>query len=68
MDNIFVKRLNETLKLNKMSQNELARRIGMSQSVVNNYCTGKHQPPIDILILICKELNESADYLIGLID
>jgi len=65
---IFVERLNESLKSNQMSQSELARRIKMSQVVVNNYCTGKRVPPMDILVAICKELDESADYLLGLTD
>ena len=51
-----------------MSQWELAKRIGMSQSIVNNYCTGKHEPSLDVFVAICKELGESADYLLGLVD
>ena len=35
---------------------------------VNNYCTGKREPTLDVLILICKALNESADYMLGLSD
>ncbi len=66
--NKFSERLKECLKATGVSQSELARRINMSQSVVNNYCTGKHEPPLDILILICKALGESSDYLLGLVD
>lgn len=66
--NEFKKRLNETLKENNVSQNALAQKISMSQGVVNNYCTGKREPSLDVLISICKELNVSADYLLGLID
>ncbi len=66
--NEFKKRLNETLKENNLSQNALAQKISMSQGVVNNYCTGKREPSLDVLISICKELNVSADYLLGLID
>lgn len=65
---IFCKRLKETLVAINMSQWELAKRIGMSQSIVNNYCTGKHEPSLDVLVAICKELGESADYLLGLVD
>lgn len=66
--NEFKKRLNETLKENNVSQNALAQKISMSQGVVNNYCTGKREPSLDVLVSICKELNVSADYLLGLID
>lgn len=66
--NKFSERLNEVLKNNNISQTELSKRINMSQSVVNNYCTGKREPTLDVLMLICKAINESADYIIGLKD
>ena len=66
--NKFAIRLKEILKINNMSQTDLAKKIGMSQGIVNNYCTGKREPSHDVLILICKALNESADYLLGLED
>lgn len=62
----FKERLKLSLKQNGMSQNELARRIGMSQSVVNNYCTGKREPSLETFVLICKTLEETADYMLGL--
>ena len=66
--NKFSERLKQTLKELNMSQMELAAKINMSQSVVNNYCTGKREPTLDVLILICKELGESSDYMFGLED
>lgn len=66
--NKFKERINEVLKENNLSHNQLAKKIFMSQSVVNNYCTGKRESSLDGLIAICKELNVSADYLLGLID
>lgn len=62
----FNERLRESLKINKMSQIELAKKINMSQGIVNNYCTGKREPSLDVLISICKVLDETADYLLGL--
>lgn len=64
----FSERLREALATNNMSQSQLAKKINMSQDAVSTYCTGKRKPPIDVLILICKALEESADYLLGLID
>ncbi|MBQ7579091.1 MAG: helix-turn-helix transcriptional regulator [Clostridia bacterium] len=64
--NKFSSRLKDTLKDKNLSQLALAKKIGMSQGVVNNYCTGKREPTLDVLIKICKTLNESADYLLGL--
>ena len=66
--NKFSERLKEVLKDRGVSQLALAKKIGMSQGVVNNYCTGKREPTLDVLIKICKALNESADYLLGLED
>ncbi|MBE7074801.1 MAG: helix-turn-helix transcriptional regulator [Clostridiales bacterium] len=64
--NKFSERLKQSLKENAMSQVALAKAIGMSQGVVNNYCTGKREPTLDVLILICKALGETSDYLLGL--
>ena len=66
--NKFAERLNEVLKEINMAQIELARRIKMSQAIVNNYCKGKREPSLDVLILISKEINESTDYLLGVTD
>ena len=60
--------MKEILNENNLSQVKLAQKIGMSQGVVNNYCTGKREPTLDVLIAICQELGVSADYLLGLID
>ena len=66
--NKFKERLKEVLKENHLSQNAFAQKISMSQSVVNNYCSGKREPSLDVLISICKVLNVSADYLLGITD
>lgn len=64
--NKFKERLNRMLQENKMSQIELAKKIGMSKSIISNYCSGKREPSLDALVLICQVLNENADYLLGL--
>ncbi len=51
-----------------MSQVELANKIGMSKSIISKYCLGKREPSLDALILICNALQESADYLLGIIN
>ena len=66
--NKFRERLNLVLKSANISQAELAKRTKMSKTVINNYCTGKRQPSLDSLCLICTALNESADYMLGLQD
>ncbi len=66
--NKFAERLRESLQSNGLSQTELAKKIHMSQDIVNNYCTGKREPTLEVLFLICKTIGESADYLLGLED
>ncbi len=66
--NKLAERLDEVMRARGVSRRELARRVGMSESVVSNYCTGKREPSIDVLFAICRALGESADYLIGLTD
>lgn len=64
----FAERLRDTLIGLGISQSEFARRMGMSQSIMNNYCTGRREPSLDVLVKISKELGESTDYLLGLED
>ena len=56
------------MKDNRISQIELARKINMSQQIVNSYCMGKREPSLTALCLISKALNETTDYLLGLTD
>ena len=62
----FHLRLRKILEERGVTQLGLAEKISMSQGVVNNYCTGKREPSIYVLYLICTALDVSADYLIGL--
>ncbi|MDE5756554.1 MAG: helix-turn-helix domain-containing protein [Clostridia bacterium] len=64
----FKDRLKEALAENNMSQNELAKKLFMSQAIVNNYCTGKREPSLEVFYSICKILDVSADFLLGLTD
>ena len=68
MNNKFCERFRQVLEDNGISQKAFAKKIGMSQGVINNYCTGKREPSLDALLLICKELGESADFLLGVKD
>jgi len=66
--NKFSERLKQALIDNNITQAQLAKMINMSKSIVSTYCSGKREPSLDSLILICKALNESADYLLGIKD
>ena len=61
-------KLKEARKEAKLSQKELSKRIGISQSVYSDYESGKVDPTAKVIILLCEELDLTADYLLGLED
>lgn len=65
---IFTKRFNEILKISGKTQVEIAKAIHVSKQCVTDYKTGKSVPSIETLCLLCKFLEVSADYLLGLSD
>lgn len=55
--------------LNKnMKQEELAQLIGVTQDSISLWENGKRIPDTQYIILLCKALDISADYLLGLED
>lgn len=64
----FKDRFNEILKEQKIRQIDIARALNVSKQCINDYTTGKIKPSIDMLYLLCKYLDVSADYLLGLTD
>lgn len=63
---IFSERLKQTMKERNITQTQLAKILGLSQSVISCYCSGKKEPCLESLASICKALNETSDYLLGL--
>lgn len=66
MEEIFTLRFREELKNSGIKQNELAKQIGISKQCVSDFKSGRAFPSIQTLTLICKHLDVSADYLLGL--
>ena len=64
--NQFAARLTELLNENKISKRELAKRIDVSATSVSDWSTGKIQPTVENLYLICEYFQVSADYMLGL--
>lgn len=64
----FKERFYECLKYSDVKQIELAKAANVSKQCISDYKSGKSVPSIDTLYLICKYLDVSADYLIGLED
>lgn len=47
----------------KLSQEELAKRIGVSRQTINMIENGSYNPTLQLCIKICKELNKKLDEL-----
>ncbi len=67
-DQAFKTRLKEELENSKLTVKQLAEKIGVSPEMVTQYYTTKKLPKLDTFAKICKVLNVSADYLLGLSD
>lgn len=62
---IFPERLSYLMKIEKLSQSELARKIGISQSAICNWLNGKKEPSIESLWKLADYFDVTVDYLIG---
>lgn len=56
--------LAEALKQRTMTQEELANRIGVNQSMISHYITGRSMPALDTLSRICTELDLDANEIL----
>lgn len=65
----FYERLRSTRVVRGLTQEELAKQMGWGErSNVSRLESGKHIPRADTLALLCRVLDVSADYLLGLRD
>lgn len=62
----FGQRLKAALNSRHMMQKELAEKVGVNEMAISRYIHGGRIVSVPILIEICKALNVSADYLLGL--
>ena len=68
MNETIKKRLSEEIKNSGMTTGEIAKRVGISSEMVTQYCTTKKLPRLDTFARLCKELDLSSDYILGLRD
>ncbi len=68
MYEIFKKRLKEEIKLSGMTNIELAEKIGVSPEMVTQYYTTCKMPSLSTFEKLCRALDVSADYLLGITD
>ena len=62
---ILPERLSYLMRIEKLSQSELARKIGISQSAICNWLNGKKEPSIESLWKLADYFDVTVDYLIG---
>ena len=65
---LFGERLLNTRKKKKISQDELAKKIGVHAPVIGRYERDEVKPSIETAFKIAKALEVSLDYLTGLSD
>lgn len=52
----------------KMTQEQLATRLGLVKASISAYEQGTKYPSLEVLVNMCQVFNVSADYLLGLSD
>ena len=62
---IYPERLSYLMRIEKLSQSELARKNGISQSAICNWLNGKKEPSIESLWKLADYFDVTVDYLIG---
>lgn len=68
MNNKFSKRLYELRKELNLSQNELAKKISVTQKAVDFWEKGINEPKASYIINLANLFDVSTDYLLGLED
>lgn len=61
----YTERIKDLMNEERISQAELARSVGISQSAVCNWLNGKKEPSIDSLWRLADFFDVSVDYIIG---
>ena len=56
--------LAEALKQRTITQEELAKKIGVNQSMISHYITGRSMPALDTLSRICSILDLDANEIL----
>lgn len=61
-------RLREVRKKKHYTMKQLGEMVGLSESTISLYETGKHEPDHATLVRIARILDTSVDYLLGVSD
>ena len=68
MEKLIKQRLIEELAACKLTKIEIAKKVGVSPEMITQYITTKKLPKLDTFAKLCKELDLSANYILGLSD
>ena len=61
----FGEKLRKARKARKLSQQDLARRIGVKSNSISNWETGLHIPKNAMIMAIARNLGVTTEYLAG---
>ena len=64
----FKERFIEELKNSKLTQKQLADKLGINNSNITKWKQGENLPSLEVFYELCVLLGESADYMLGLKD
>ena len=64
----YIKRIRDLREDNDLTQSEIAKILGTSQTMYARYERGSNELPAHHLILLCDYYKVSADYLLGRTD
>lgn len=65
---LFRERFTDVIGTSKKQQKQIAEECGIHPSCITQYKKGDSQPTLDVLFKLCRALDVSADYLLGLSD
>lgn len=68
MTNKFAERLKELRQERNLTQMQLSKETGLSQTGIGKWEAGQRTPNIDVLIVFARYFNVSTDFLCGLAD
>lgn len=66
--NKIKERLKEEISTSGLTIKQIAEKVGVSPEMITQYSTTKKMPSLETFALLCKALDTSADYILGLSD
>lgn len=61
----FGRRLEAALRIKKMTQRDLAEKVGTTEVTISRYVNGSRCPNAYMVVLLAKALGCSMDYMMG---